>query len=129
MVDPDLEAIDDPNWCPERSASQTLGPQSFFVTQFDPNLNIEWSFQNTNTLTCTRQPDGSLSGVSDHPDGFEWCVNAAIVDANGTVYANSEDGNLYAIAQGGVLVQHGTREQYSAAWFPRCRLRLCPQKR
>ncbi len=46
----------DPNWCPQRSASQTLGPQSFFVTQFDPNLNIEWSFQKTNTQSCTRQP-------------------------------------------------------------------------
>ena len=96
---------DDANWCPQRSASQTLGPQSFFVTQFDPNLNIEWSFQNTNTQSCTRNPDGSLSCQSDHPDGFEWCVNAAIVDANGVVYANSEDGNLYAIGQGGVFLQ------------------------
>jgi hypothetical protein len=97
----------DPNWCPDRSNPNAsfLGPQSFFVTQFDPNLNIEWSFQNTNTLSCTRNPDGSLTCVSDHPDGFEWCVNAAIVDANGVVYANSEDGNLYAIGQGGVLVQ------------------------
>ena len=50
------------------------------------NLNIEWSFQNTNTQSCTRKPDGSLSCVSVHPDGFEWCVNAAVVDANGTVY-------------------------------------------
>jgi len=33
-------------------------------------------------------------------------VNAAVVDANGTVYANSEDGNLYAIGQGGVLIQN-----------------------
>jgi outer membrane protein assembly factor BamB len=33
-------------------------------------------------------------------------VNAAVVDANGTVYANSEDGNLYAIAQGGTLTGH-----------------------
>ena len=41
--------------------------------------------------------------VSDHPDGFEWCVNAPLVDGNGTVYANSEGGNLYAIGQGGVL--------------------------
>src|SRR5437016_3448209 len=96
---------DDSNWCPERSASQTLGPQSFFVTQFDPNLNIEWSFQNTNTQSCSRQPDGSLSCQSDHPDGFEWCVNAAIVDANGVVYDNSEDGNLYAIGQGGVFLK------------------------
>jgi hypothetical protein len=95
----------DTNWCPPRSASQTLGPQSFFVTQFDPNLHIEWSFQNTNTQSCSRNPDGTLTCVSDHPDGFEWCVNAAIIDANGTVYANSEDGNLYAIKQGGTLQQ------------------------
>jgi outer membrane protein assembly factor BamB len=32
-------------------------------------------------------------------------VNAAVVDANGVVYANSEDGNLYAIGQGGVQIQ------------------------
>jgi hypothetical protein len=27
-------------------------------------------------------------------------VNAPVIDANGVVYANSEDGNLYAIPQG-----------------------------
>ncbi|MBZ5522582.1 MAG: hypothetical protein LAP21_10125 [Acidobacteriia bacterium] len=31
-------------------------------------------------------------------------MNAPVVDANGTVYANSEDGNLYAISQGGAHV-------------------------
>ena len=36
--------------------------------------------------------------------GFEWCVNAAAIDAKGTVYANAEDGILYAIGQGGVLL-------------------------
>ena len=41
--------------------------------------------------------------MSDHPNGFEWCVNGHLVDANGVVYANSEDGNLYAISQGGIL--------------------------
>jgi hypothetical protein len=28
-----------------------------------------------------------------------------VVDANGSVFANSEDGNLYVIGQGGVLLQ------------------------
>ena len=56
-----------------------------------------------NTESCTRNPDGSLTCTSDHPFGFEWCINAGAVDKNGTVYANSEDGNLYAIRQGGVM--------------------------
>jgi outer membrane protein assembly factor BamB len=37
--------------------------------------------------------------------GFEWCVNAVAVDGNGTVFANTEDGFLYAIQQGGELAQ------------------------
>jgi hypothetical protein len=59
----------------------------YFITQLDPQLRVEWSFQNTN-----RTPSA--------PGGFEWCVNAPVVDSNGVVYANSEDGNLYAIPQG-----------------------------
>ena len=56
------------------------------MKQFDPNLEVEWSFQNTNTQSCTLNPDGSVTCVSDHPDGFEWCINAVIVDADGGFY-------------------------------------------
>jgi outer membrane protein assembly factor BamB len=72
----------------------------FYITQLDPNLVPEWKFWNRNTKSCSRNPDGTLTCVSDHPGGFEWCVNAPAIDGNGTVYANSEDGNLYAIEQG-----------------------------
>ena len=82
------------------------GDGPYFITQLSPNMNIEWQFQSTNTQSCVRNDDGTI-GCTDgsNPNGFEWCVNAAAVDADGTVYANSEDGNLYVIGQGGVLRQ------------------------
>ncbi len=58
-----------------------------------------WSYQNTNTLSCSRDANGNVTCVDDHPNSFEWCVNAFVVDANGTLYANSEDGNLFKIPQ------------------------------
>ncbi|HYM62169.1 MAG TPA: hypothetical protein VEZ11_14905 [Thermoanaerobaculia bacterium] len=88
---------------PDRTATNPAYPEAYFVTQLDKNLHIEWRFQNTNTLSCTRDDHGNITCVSDHPFGFEWCVNAFIIDSSGTVYANSEDGNLFAIKQGGVL--------------------------
>ncbi|HKF41985.1 MAG TPA: hypothetical protein VKG01_02690 [Thermoanaerobaculia bacterium] len=90
-------------FCPPRQN----GP--FFITQLDPNLNVEWKFQSTNNQSCKKNPDGTItcqphnSGNQWANVGFEWCINAPVVDANGVVYANSEDGNLYAINQGGVL--------------------------
>ena len=55
----------------------------YYVTQLSADLKIEWRYRST--------------------DNFEWCVNAPAVDGNGTVYANSEDGNVYVINQGGTL--------------------------
>jgi hypothetical protein len=70
-----------------------------FMVQLDPNLKKEWEYRNPSTLVCH---DGDCV---QNDFGFEWCVNAATIDANGTVYANAEDGILYAIGQGGVLLE------------------------
>jgi hypothetical protein len=94
----------DPTICPEdRNATNPDSPEEFFITQLSPTLTVEWKFKNTNTLSCSRNADGTLTCVNDHPNSFEWCVNADVIDANGLVYANSEDGNLYVINQGGTL--------------------------
>ncbi len=81
-------------------ASTGIPAGPFFITQLDKNLVPEWQFHSIETQSCTRQPDGSLSCVSDHPNGFEWCINAPAIDANNNVYAESEDGNAYVIPQG-----------------------------
>ena len=97
---------DDETLCPsDRTASNPASPEEYFISQLNPDMHIEWSFKNSNTLSCTRNPDGTITCVSDHPNGFEWCVNAPAIDSNGVVYANSEDGNLFAITQGGILKQ------------------------
>jgi outer membrane protein assembly factor BamB len=91
----------------------------YYITQLDPNLNVEWRFQNTTTEHCQRLPDGSLSCRPAPPGGFEWCINAPAVDVFGNVYANSEDGNLYVIAQGGKLLhQFFLRLALGAAYTP-----------
>lgn len=81
---------------------QPNGP--YYITQLDANLKVEWQYANTSTEACERQLDGTLLCQPSGPGGFEWCINAPAVDALGNVYANSEDGNLYVIAQGGKLV-------------------------
>jgi uncharacterized protein (TIGR03437 family) len=97
---------DDSTYCPtDRTSSNPESPEQYFVTQLDSNLNIQWSYLNTNTESCTRNADGTLTCVSDHPNGFEWCVNSPAIDVNGVVYANSEDGNMYSISQGGTALQ------------------------
>jgi hypothetical protein len=70
-----------------------------FVVQLGPNLNKEWEYRNPSRLVC-------FEGDCEQEDvGFEWCVNATAIDMNGTVYANAEDGILFAIGQGGVLLE------------------------
>ena len=97
---------DDETFCPsDRTANNPASPEQYFISQLSPAFAIQWSFQNTNTQSCTRNPDDTESCIADHPNGFEWCVNAPVVDGNGTVYANSEDGNLYAISRNGAVKQ------------------------
>jgi hypothetical protein len=63
-------------------------PGPDWITQLNANMQVEWQFQNT-----TIDPN--------HPLGYEWCTNMPALDSSGTVYVNSEDGNLYGIPQGG----------------------------
>jgi hypothetical protein len=93
---------EDPNVCPP--GRTPADPEQYTITRLSPSLDIEWQFRNTNTKSCERNPNGTISCFDDHPNGFEWCVNAPAVDANGTTYANSEDGSVYAIDRDGHLV-------------------------
>ena len=95
----DVEAF-----CPaDRTATHPSYPEAYFITQLSPSMTVEWKWQNTNPLSCSRDASGTVSCVSDHPHGFEWCVNGMAIASDGTVFNNSEDGNMYAISQGGVL--------------------------
>jgi hypothetical protein len=99
--------------------SQGEGP--FYITQLKRDLTIDWSFRSTQTQSCATQPDGGVDCVSppDHPGGFEWCVNAPAVAPDGTVYANSEDGRVYSIKQGGTLgEQRFLIQSLAAAYTP-----------
>jgi hypothetical protein len=69
-----------------------------FVTQLSPQLKVEWQFRNPSRTACRQ------NSCVDEDDGFEWCVNAPAIDARGTVYVNAEDGIIYALAQGGILL-------------------------
>ena len=89
---------------PDRTATNPGYPEEYFISATTPDLSVKWRFKNTNTNSCSYNNQGVFTCVSDHPFGFEWCVNAPGVDVNGTVFANSEDGNLYDIDRNGNLV-------------------------
>jgi hypothetical protein len=104
---------DDPTACPT-----TIGGP-YNITQLDASLTPEWSFTSTNTMSCVRAADGQITCTSDHPEGFEWCINAPAIDRDANVFANGEDGVLYSIAQGGKLnASLFLRESVGAAYTP-----------
>jgi outer membrane protein assembly factor BamB len=103
----------DPKFCPITAG----GP--YDITQLDTGLSPEWRYSNVNQQSCRHSPGGGLICVNDHPNSFEWCINAPAVDTAGVVYANSEDGNLYAISQGGYEASHiFLGESIGAAYTP-----------
>jgi hypothetical protein len=77
----------EPAYCYVDNPVCTAVPALYYVSQIDPNMNVEWSFQNHEFN-------------STHPQGYEWCVNAPVIDGKGIVYATSEDGHVYSIPQG-----------------------------
>jgi hypothetical protein len=87
----------DPTLCPPEK-------ERYDFVSLDPNLSVEWKFTATNTMSCRRDGSGNVTCVSDHPNGFEWCINQPAVDAGGVTYVNSEDGFLYAIGPKGTLL-------------------------
>jgi hypothetical protein len=97
----------DETWCPsDRTASSPNYPEAYYITRLNPNLQIISRWQNLNPLSCSRDANGNVSCVNDHPFGFEFCVNAPAIDRFGNVYNNSEDGNLYVVRPDGTLREH-----------------------
>ena len=76
-------------YCDDSSSAvcTSTPPGPYYISQLDANFNIEWSFQST-TID------------SEHPNGYEWCINMPAIDMDGNVYVNSEDGNIYELPQG-----------------------------
>ena len=98
----------DETWCPstDRTATDPSYPEAYYLSWLNKDLQIESRWQNLNPLSCSRDASGNVTCVNDHPNGFEFCVNAPAIDRNGNVYNNSEDGNLYVVRRDGTLREH-----------------------
>ena len=95
------------------------GQGPYDITQLNRDLGPQWMYTSTETRSCSTEADGGITCQSDHPDGFEWCINAPAVAPDGTVYGNSEDGRIYAIRQGGQLIeQRFLLQSLGAAYTP-----------
>jgi hypothetical protein len=81
------------------------GAATYNLTSLGPELSREWTYTNNNDQLCERLPDGALV-CRKSDEKFEWCINMVAVDRYGFVYANSEDGNVYAIDRKGRLAGH-----------------------
>ncbi|HEX4459286.1 MAG TPA: hypothetical protein VIA18_15010 [Polyangia bacterium] len=92
---------------------------TYYIRSLNPYLQSEWTYQSTNTKDCTRDSSGNLTCVDDHPNGFEWCINAPAVDAAGNIYGNSEDGNMYVLdAHGNLKTSYFLNQAIAAAYTP-----------
>ena len=77
--------------------------EKYELVSLNANLQPEWKFLSTNNMACETLADGTQQ-CTPHSAGFEWCVNMVAVDQDGVMYANSEDGNVYAVDRNGKLV-------------------------
>lgn len=105
--------------CPnDRATVYPNNPPRYFLSSFSPNLVKEWSWQNKNTLSCSRDQSGDITCVSDHPFGFEWCANAVAIDKVGRVFGASEDGNIYGVKNGKLVQKRFLNLSLGAAYTP-----------
>jgi hypothetical protein len=115
--------VKDNHYNPDYGNTGARDPGPFLITQLSAAMTYEWQFVNTNSQYCYYETESTGPGpgmITTTPPpglkptcqftsspGFEWCVNAPAVDADGTVFVNGEDGVLYAIGQGGVAYGRG----------------------
>jgi len=100
------------------TATQEEGP--YKITRLGASLGVEWSYTHVETENCRRDANGDIICDGEpHPNGYEWCINAPAVDAEGTVYALNENGKLYAIDRNGAVKESVFLERtLGAAYTP-----------